>query len=111
MASHRSRRQPLLSALPGQPDLNPFAGVDFNELEKSLRRPRTLINVLLTWVVAGMTLVALVPLFSVIWMLLWRGGKKLSLAMFTQLPPPPWSREEDSETPLWGRSSLWCWRS
>ena len=28
-------------------DINPFAGVDFNELEKSLRRPRTLVNVLL----------------------------------------------------------------
>ena len=36
-----------------------------------------------------MTLLALVPLFSVVWMLLWRGGKKLSLALFTQLPPAP----------------------
>jgi phosphate transport system permease protein len=77
----------LLPATPVDPNLNPFAGVDFNELEKSLRRPRTLANVLLTWLVAGMTLVALVPLFSVIWMLLWRGGRKLSLALFTQLPP------------------------
>jgi phosphate transport system permease protein len=34
-----------------------------------------------------MTLVALVPLFSVVWMLLWRGGHRLSLAVFTQLPP------------------------
>jgi phosphate transport system permease protein len=79
----------LLSTLPGEPDLNPFDGVDFNELERSLRRPRTLINILLSWLVTGMTLVALVPLFSVIWMLLWRGGKKLSLAIFTQLPPAP----------------------
>jgi phosphate transport system permease protein len=44
---------------------------------------------LLTWLVTGMTLVALVPLVSVIWMLLWRGGRKLSLAIFTQLPPAP----------------------
>jgi phosphate transport system permease protein len=36
-----------------------------------------------------MTLVALVPLFSVIWLLVWRGGRKLSLALFTQLPPVP----------------------
>jgi phosphate transport system permease protein len=36
-----------------------------------------------------MTLIALVPLFSVICMLLWRGGRKLSLAIFTQLPPAP----------------------
>lgn len=79
----------LLSVAPVEPDLNPFEGVDFNELEKSLRRPRTLMNVLLTWVVAGMTLLALVPLFSVIWLLLWRGGRKLTLAMFTQLPPVP----------------------
>jgi phosphate transport system permease protein len=79
----------VLSTLPGEAGPNPFAGVDFNELEKSLRRPRTLINVLLTWLVGGMTLVALVPLFSVIWMLLWRGGKKLSIAIFTQLPPAP----------------------
>jgi len=78
-----------LSTLTGQPDLNPFAGVDFNELERSLRRPRTLTNILLTWLASGMTLVALVPLFSVIWMLLLRGGKKLSFAIFTQLPPAP----------------------
>ena len=27
------------------------------------------------------------PLFSVIWMLAWRGGRRLSVAVFTQLPP------------------------
>ena len=36
-----------------------------------------------------MTLLSLVPLFSVVLMLLWRGGQKLSLAVFTQLPPAP----------------------
>ena len=77
------------SVLSSEQQLNPFVGVDFAELDKSLRRPRTLINVILTVVVAGMTLMALVPLFSVIWMLLWRGGRKLSLAIFTQLPPAP----------------------
>ena len=89
MATTDATGSSLLSTLPGEPQLNPFAGVDFAELETSLRRPRTLINVLLTWLVAGMTLVALVPLFSVVWMLLWRGGRKLSLAIFTQLPPVP----------------------
>ncbi|MFZ0961540.1 MAG: phosphate ABC transporter permease PstA [Terriglobia bacterium] len=79
----------MLSTLPDEPEINPFAGVDFNELEKSLRRPRTLVNVLLSGLVTCMTLVALVPLFSVIWMLLWRGGKNLTLAFFTQLPPAP----------------------
>ena len=68
---------------------DPFEGVDFVELEVSLYRPRTLASILLSWLVAGMTFVALVPLFSLLWMLIWRGGKRLSLALFTQLPPAP----------------------
>ena len=36
-----------------------------------------------------MTFFALIPLFAVLWMLIWRGGQKLSLALFTQLPPAP----------------------
>jgi len=87
MATHDATGSSLLSPLPSQSELDPFAGVDFNELERSLRRPRTLVNVLLGGLVTCMTLVALIPLFSVIWMLLWRGGRKLSLALFTQLPP------------------------
>jgi phosphate transport system permease protein len=67
--------------------LDPFEGVDLAELEKSLRRPRTLFNALLSWVVAGMTLAALIPLFSVVWMLLSHGGKRLGPSIFTQLPP------------------------
>src|SRR5208337_1319878 len=89
MATHDATRRSLLSTLPGGPEINPFAGVDFNELERSLRRPRTLVNVLLSGLVTCMTLLALIPLFSVVWMLLWRGGQKLSLALFTQLPPAP----------------------
>jgi phosphate transport system permease protein len=46
-------------------------------------------NFALNVIVAGMTILALIPLFSVLWMLLWRGGQKLSLALFTQLPPAP----------------------
>ena len=75
--------------MPGGRETDPFADVDFSELEKSLRRPRTLINLLLGGLVTAMTLLALIPLFSVVWMLLWRGGSKLSLALFTQLPPAP----------------------
>jgi phosphate transport system permease protein len=70
-------------------DINPFAGVDFMELEKSLRRPRTLLDVLLSTLVTAMTGLALIPLFSVVLMLFWRGGRKLSLAALTQLPPAP----------------------
>jgi phosphate transport system permease protein len=70
-------------------DDDPFAGVDFSYLERSLRRPRTLVDLLLTVLVSGMTILALVPLFSVVLMLLWRGGQKLSFAALTQLPPAP----------------------
>jgi phosphate transport system permease protein len=52
-------------------------------------RPRTLTNLLLSALVTGMCLLALIPLFSVLWMLVWRGGQKLSLALFTELPPAP----------------------
>ena len=68
---------------------NPFAGVDFAELELSLYRPRTLFTVILSCLVTVMTFVALIPLFAVLWMLIWRGGQKLSLALFTELPPAP----------------------
>ncbi len=69
--------------------IDPFEGIDFSDLEKSLQRPRTLMSALLSGLVTLMTLVALVPLFSVVWMLLWRGGRRLSLSLFTQLPPAP----------------------
>jgi phosphate transport system permease protein len=78
------RDQPL----PAGP-ADPFAGVDFSQLERSLRRPRTLFDFVLNGVVTAMTLLSLIPLFSVVLMLLWRGGRKLSLAVFTQLPPAP----------------------
>jgi phosphate transport system permease protein len=70
-------------------DLNPFAGIDFSRLERSLRRPRTLMGFLLDTLVTGTTALALFPLFSVVWMLAWRGGKRLSVAALTQLPPSP----------------------
>jgi phosphate transport system permease protein len=70
-------------------DVDPFSDIDFSYLERSLQRPRTLIDFLLNLVVGGMTVMSLVPLFSVILMLFWRGGQKLSLAIFTQLPPAP----------------------
>lgn len=77
------------NAAPINQQLNPFADVDFAELEKSLLRPRTLMNGLLSGLVTVMTILALIPLFSVVWMLAWRGGHKLSLLCFTQLPPAP----------------------
>ena len=79
----------LLHRAEAQALADPFAGVDFSELELSLYRPRTAFSILLSWVVTGMTICALVPLFAVLWMLIWRGGQKLSMAVFTQLPPAP----------------------
>ena len=70
-------------------ELDPFAGVDFSNLERSLRRPRTLADFLLSVLVTGMTVLCLIPLFSVVLMLLWRGGRKLSISVFLQLPPAP----------------------
>jgi len=66
---------------------DPLAGIDFGQLERSLRRPRTLMDFLLSATIAGMTMLSLIPLFSVLLMLLWRGGRKLSVAVFTELPP------------------------
>jgi phosphate transport system permease protein len=78
-----------VAAAQNQPVPNPLEGINFAELELSLYRPRTLFSVVLSWVVAAMTFLALIPLFAVLWMLIWRGGQRLSLALFTQLPPAP----------------------
>jgi phosphate transport system permease protein len=74
---------------PPRADFNPFAGVDFHDLERSLRRPRTLLDLGLSGLVTAMTGFALIPLFSVVWMLLVRGGQKLSWAALTEAPPAP----------------------
>jgi phosphate transport system permease protein len=66
-----------------------FAELNVPDLEKSLLRPRTLISGLLSCLTTIVTVVALIPLFSVVWMLVWRGGSKLNLASLTQLPPAP----------------------
>jgi phosphate transport system permease protein len=71
------------------PTSNPLAGVDFADLERSLQRPRTLINAVFDGLVSLMTVLALIPLFSVVVMLAVRGGSKLSLAVLTELPPAP----------------------
>ena len=57
------------------------------DLQRSLRRPRTFFSFLMTAIVAGLTLLALGPLFSVVYMLVARGFSKLSTSVFTSLPP------------------------
>jgi phosphate transport system permease protein len=61
--------------------------VDLPRLEKTLRSYRALKNYALNLVTAVLTVVATVPLFSVLFMLTWRGSKRIGLALFTQLPP------------------------
>jgi phosphate transport system permease protein len=65
----------------------PDAPVDVPDLERSLRKPRTFFSALLSLTVFGMTLLAVVPLASVLVMLIYRGGQSLGLALFTELPP------------------------
>jgi len=89
IARKPSHAETLLHRAEEEAAKDPFADVDFRELELSLYRPRTLFSIILSWIVSGMTLFALVPLFAVLWMLIWRGGQRLSLALFTQLPPAP----------------------
>ncbi len=66
-----------------------FDALDMGELERSLRKPRTLMSVFLSGMVTLLTLLALVPLFSVIIMLFYRGGSNLTASNFWTLPPVP----------------------
>jgi phosphate transport system permease protein len=63
------------------------SAINLPDLEKSLRRPRTLLNEGLSVLSVALSIVAVIPLFSVLFMVLWRGGQRLSLALFTELPP------------------------
>jgi phosphate transport system permease protein len=57
------------------------------DLQRSLRRPRTFFSFFLTALVTALTIAALGPLFSVVYMLVARGFSKLSMSVFTSLPP------------------------
>jgi phosphate transport system permease protein len=61
--------------------------VDLPALEKSLRRPRTLLNECFSVLSVALSILAVIPLFSVLFMVLWRGGRRLGIALFTELPP------------------------
>lgn len=61
--------------------------IPLGELERSLRRPRSLVSFLLSGMTTLLTLLALAPLFSVVFMLVKKGLEKFSFALFTSLPP------------------------
>jgi phosphate transport system permease protein len=64
--------------------------IDLPSLERSLRHPRTLFSAVLSVLTGIATVIACVPLFSVLFMLLYHGGKKLSWRVFVELPPAPY---------------------
>ena len=61
--------------------------IDLESLEWSLRQPRSLFSYAMSLATGIATLMALVPLFSVLYLLVVRGGKQLGLVVFTDLPP------------------------
>jgi phosphate transport system permease protein len=61
--------------------------IDLPKLERSLRAPRALFSACLSVMTAAAAILAMVPLFSVLAMLIFRGGQRLGIALFTELPP------------------------
>ncbi len=61
--------------------------IDLESLERSLRRPRTLLSFILSALTGLATFAALFPLFSVLYMLAKQGLAGLSLAALSELPP------------------------
>lgn len=57
------------------------------ELEKDFFGPRSLVNNLLSILAWCMAIIACVPLFSVLIMLIIRGSQRLSWSIFSELPP------------------------
>ncbi|WP_182866423.1 phosphate ABC transporter permease PstA [Stieleria mannarensis] len=74
-------RQDIEALLPGETSIL--------QLQRSLRKPRVLLSIFLSLLVTVLTVFALVPLFSVIFMLFYRGGSNLSASNFWSLPPAP----------------------
>lgn len=64
-----------------------FEDVNLAKLEMSLRSPRTLVSLVLSAVAVTASLVACVPLVSVLAMLLYRGGSRITWEALTALPP------------------------
>jgi phosphate transport system permease protein len=68
-------------------DLPPRAATSHKSLRYSLGEPRTFASVILTGLAVTFSVIALTPLFWVLWMLLVRGASMLSLELFTELTP------------------------
>jgi phosphate transport system permease protein len=68
-------------------DLSSRQEIDLLKLERSLRAPRTLFSAVMSILCACAALLALVPLFSVLVLTIYRGGQRLGLSLFVELPP------------------------
>jgi phosphate transport system permease protein len=77
---------PAPNPIPTVPDaaLNP---VQLKDLEWSLRQPRSLFSFGMSMLTGAATIAALLPLFSVLYMLLQKGIAALNFTCFTDLPP------------------------
>lgn len=64
-----------------------FRQIDVPDLRRSLGDRRSLMNSILTGLLWLVAVLAAVPLFSVLYMLIVRGGSRLGIELFTQLPP------------------------
>jgi phosphate transport system permease protein len=64
-------------------------GALIQRLKRQPGSPRTLFNSFMTVVVFFCAACAIVPLFAVLWYVVSQGGSRLSLDLFTQLPPAP----------------------
>jgi phosphate transport system permease protein len=62
-------------------------GVRPEHLLRSLKNRRTAVNAVLTVIAFGFAATAMLPLFSVLYMLIMRGAPLISLDLFTQLTP------------------------
>jgi phosphate transport system permease protein len=65
----------------------PAPEIDLPKLEKTLRSTRNLFSATMSVLTGLLAIIAMIPLFSVLLMLIIRGGSKLSVALFTELPP------------------------
>ena len=61
--------------------------IDLPNLEKSLRHPRTAFSAALSIIALALSIIAILPLGSVLVMLIYRGSQYVSIHLFTQLPP------------------------
>ena len=68
-------------------DLHARARADLPSLDRSYHDFRSVFSTLLSILIGLATVVACIPFFSVLIMLIWRGGARLSWQLFTELPP------------------------